>query len=445
MTARLLMIALDAADGGLLEAWASAGVLPHLAALHARGAMKRLTAPFGATDDALWASFQYGLPLGEHGRYHYRIPLGTGKFGMAHVQEGEREPFWRRLARQGLRVAVLDVPKCAAPRPMNGIHLADWLVHGRNFPAPLSHPAELAAAIVERFGAAPPSRCDYHQAKPGDRHHGAVAENLLLSVSRKRAAGRHYQAAEPWDLFLIGFKEAHCAGHGLWDLVDPRHARHDPARDARLGAPVRRVFAALDAAIGDLVAGAGPDAEVVVLSTGDMEPNGTLDHLLPGIVERLNQRLGQRQGGQVAPLVAVLPYNENFGALRLCRTDVRSDPLEEGRRLLEIEALLGDLRDGDSGLPVITAFARPASSCPGARAASLPDLLLRYRANAFPRAVQSAALGRIAADTPRWRPGNHAGGGLVVAAGDRVARSLAGVGALEDFAALATRVLRPEG
>ena len=41
MTARLIMIALDAADGRLLEEWIIAGDLPHLAALSVRGAVKR--------------------------------------------------------------------------------------------------------------------------------------------------------------------------------------------------------------------------------------------------------------------------------------------------------------------------------------------------------------------------------------------------------------------
>jgi hypothetical protein len=83
------MIALDAADGRLLEEWIIAGDLPHLAALSVRGAVKRPIAPY-ATDDALWASFQYGVPVGEHGRYHYRTQLSTGKFGMAHTEEGDR-------------------------------------------------------------------------------------------------------------------------------------------------------------------------------------------------------------------------------------------------------------------------------------------------------------------------------------------------------------------
>ena len=257
MTARLLMIALDAADRRLLEEWITAGTLPNLAALSARGAMKRLNAPAGATDDALWASFQYGVPLGEHGRYHYRTQLGAGYFGLAHQKEGDRKPFWRSLADHGLRVAVLDVPKCPAPQPLNGIHLIDWLVHGRYFDEPKSHPQSLAPEVLSRFGPAPPSRCGYYQEVLSDQAILETVGNLRISVAKKHAAGVHYLSAEPWDLFVIGFKEAHCAGHGLWHLVDARHDEYDPAAKTRLGDPVRKIFGDLDAAIGDLVAYAG--------------------------------------------------------------------------------------------------------------------------------------------------------------------------------------------
>src|SRR5262249_33852679 len=158
-TARLLIIALDGADGILLDRRSADGSLPHLAAVRQRGRAKRLAAPPGLTDDAHWASFQYAVDVGEHGRYHYWMRLSNGRFGLAQTDEEDRETFWDRLARHERRVAILDVPKCRAPRPINGIHLADWLVHGRTFAKPLSYPASLAREIEEQFGSAPPSHC----------------------------------------------------------------------------------------------------------------------------------------------------------------------------------------------------------------------------------------------------------------------------------------------
>jgi hypothetical protein len=47
MSARFLMIALDGADGALLDRWSADGTLPNLAALRAAGAVTHLSAPAG--------------------------------------------------------------------------------------------------------------------------------------------------------------------------------------------------------------------------------------------------------------------------------------------------------------------------------------------------------------------------------------------------------------
>ncbi len=428
------MIGLDAADSTLVDRWMREGAMPRLAALKASGVMKRLTSPPGSSDDGLWASFQYGVPLGEHGRYHWGIPLPGGRLGMAHERDAGRRPFWIGLGGRQPRTAVLDIPKCATPQPLNGIHLADWLVHGRYFNTPRSQPDGLAAEIVARFGPAPPSCCGYHQEALDDTQVAGIVANLRTSISRKRAAGLHFLDAEAWDLFLISFKEAHCGCHGLWNLVDEQHADYDAARNLRLGEPLRSIFADLDAAVGDLVAAAGADAEIAVFSTTDMEPNGTLAHLVPGIVDSINRSLGGRY-------CAVLPYNDNYGALRIIA------PNHDGKRSADIIAdLLRDLVDADSGKPVVGAILQPAAEHKGARAKALPDLLFAYTPNLNPRAVESPRLGRIAADVRGIRPGNHAGGGFLIAAGQKIQGLAANVGALEDFAGMAAAILKePEG
>ena len=454
MTARFLMIALDGADGALLDRWSGDGTLPHLGALRARGTTARLSAPPGITDDALWASFQYAAGLGEHGRYHFLQRLRSGAMGMVHRDEADRDAFWDRLSSLGLRVAVFDVPKCRAPRPINGIHLADWLVHGRYFRAPKSHPEALAADVVARFGPAPPSRCDREGPALEDAEVLEVATHLRTGVARKRAAGVHYLASDTWDLFIIGFKEAHCAGHTLWDLADPRHADHDASRAARLGEPLRAIFQDLDAAVGELVAAAGPQAVVAVFATTDLEPNATLVHLMPEIVNRLNRALGEtpldraliRIRRRLSPATAyrrceLLPYNENCSALRINPQGLfrpaREEAVRRARMLDQVETRLRELTDADTGGPVVAAIDRPSADQVGTRRAALPDLLVRYAAGTFPSAVVSPRLGRIEAERPPVRPGNHAAGGFLITAGEPAA----GVTAMEDFGPMAARVL----
>ncbi len=456
MTARLLMIALDGADGVLLDRWSADGTLPSLAALRARSVVRRLSAPAGISDDALWASFQFAAPLGEHGRYHWEQRLASGEMGMAYEDERDRESFWTALSRRGNRVAILDVPKCGPPQAINGIHLVDWLVHGRYFPEPRSAPETLAASVVAQFGPAPPSYCAYEGPPLADAEVHEVTANLRTSVARKRAAALHYLASEPWDLFIVAFKEAHCAGHHLWDLSDPRHPGFDAARNERLGDPLRTVFRDLDAAVGDLVSAAGPEAAVAVFSTSDMAPNGTLIHLMPGIVDRLNGALGEtrltravrrvRRRFSTAPAhppCELLPYNENCAALRIHAQDgwlgLPQGSERKDQLLRQAESLLRELTDADSGEAVVAAIDRPSSQHRGARAAGLPDLLVRYAASRIPRAVASPRLGRIEADLPPVRPGNHAPGGLLMLR-DAPADDVRG---MEDLGALAIRVLHP--
>jgi len=57
MSARLLMVGLDGADGRLLDQATLDGALPNLAALRRRGQAWRLSSAQDSTDDSLWASF----------------------------------------------------------------------------------------------------------------------------------------------------------------------------------------------------------------------------------------------------------------------------------------------------------------------------------------------------------------------------------------------------
>jgi hypothetical protein len=453
------MIALDGADGLLLNRWTADGTLPNLAALRSRSRSMPLKAPRGSTDDAIWASFKYGVGPGEHGRYHWRQRLRSGRMGMAFLDEAGRNGFWNRLSADGRRVAVLDIPKCGDPAPLNGIHLVDWLVHGRYFRVPKGQPESLAGEVVSRFGPAPPSRCGYRVPALGDDEVREVVRNLRTSAARKRAAGLHYLPSEPWDLFMIGFKEAHCAGHHLWDLSDPDHAGFDASRTARLSDPIRTIYEDLDAAAGELIAAAGDGAGVIVFSTTEMVPSATLDHLLPEIVDRLNRRLGESAGlesmggssGRFRRFLPrrrcdMLPYNDNSGALRLIlrRSLIRfARPEDKDRLSDQVISLLRGLRDIDTGRPVVVAIDRPSSEQPGRRAAALPDLLLHYEPGIIPRAVESPELGHIEAEPPELRPGNHAAGGFLMAAGPPFSRlpALERLRGMEDIGAVAAAAL----
>jgi len=455
MSARLLIVGLDGADGRLLDRATMDGMLPNLATLRSRGRAWRLSPAPGVTDDSLWASFQYGVDTGEHGRSTYLLEDDVGRRRFAPHEEIDRDTFWDRLSAGGHRVAVLDVPKCRLPRALNGIHLADWLVHGRYFPAPISYPEALAEEVVARFGAAPPSRCAYVQQEPlDDAAVETVRRNMLRSVEQKRDAGLHFLSREKWDLFLIGFKEAHCSAHMLWEFNDPSHPKYNAERVARLGNPVLEVLKAQDTAIGELMAQAGADAEIVVFSTSDFAPNGTMMHLMDSIAARINYAIAAEADGRLisslrdrvrAPrnYCRSVFHSDDAGALRVPRRLSDTDA-SHARRVERVVELARELVDADDGLPVVSAVSYPAFQQTGKRARSLPQILLHYRVNICPSVVSSPRLGRISARAPDMRSGNHSPGGFAFAAGGWSQIAAERVRTMKDFASLAERVVTRE-
>ena len=448
MSARLLIIALDATDLCLLQRHIGAGRLPVIAALRTHGRLKTLSASACATDAALWASFHYATEIGEHGRYHDYVRLEDGRYGLAVKDEQQRDSIWDELSRHGMRVAVFDLPKSRAPTPINGLHLTDWLVHGRTFPRPLSYPVELAEEVLTRFGAAPHSRCERICEELTDAQISQVLTHLRQSVSMKRRAALSYLAREPWDCFAVGFKEIHCCSHGFWNLIDPGHPAHDGARSSRLGDPSVGIFQDIDRAVGDLVTAAGPTSEVIAFSTSDFQANGTVHHLLPKIVPKLNKLLWNQGLASLPPRanwgVKMLPYNENACALRLsCMSRAHGAPPEGARAttIKELEEILRKISDPATGETIFEAFHRPSSDYAGTRSQSLPDMLLVPRAGVLPQMAVSPELGCILVEVPCWRPGNHRDGGFVIARGTAVEAMIGGVDSLAQLSRAASDML----
>jgi len=255
----------------------------------------------------------------------------------------------------------------------------------------------------------------------------------------KEGATLDYLQREPWDFFAIGFKESHCAGHNFWDLTDPSHPDFDSSLNERLGDPLRSILKRLDIAVGRLVEAAGPEARLLLFSPTKMEPNGSISHFEPLLAGRLNHALAEspmsrtlrRLRKRSAP-IEILPYNENCTAIRVNGTGQVRDALVQ-----DIENVFRDLIDAKTGERLTDRITRPNRDNSGARAHQLPDLLICYRTGHIPTAIESPRIGRIEAEAPAYRSGNHACGLFIVGAGVDVS----GIVALEDIGGLVCREL----
>ncbi len=476
-TTRLLMIGLDSADRGLIDRWMREGHLPVLAGLRARGSFGELDGPPAMGDDAAWATFYTGVSPARHGRYSY-CQVFPGDYGVARFREEHlrAQPFWVRLGRQGYRLAVVDVPKCPVLADWNGIQLADWLVHGRD-QCTRSWPPELAPAVLGRYGNdhTDDNRgggflCHFEALNDVDLEQ--LIEHSLDSVERKLSLALDWLQDGEWDLFLTVFKESHCIGHQGWRVLDQHHPEYDAGLAARWDQPVRRVYQALDCAVGRLIEAAGAEADVMVFSDLGMAANHSGNHLLDRVLLRVDRHAwlerwllfsaaavphlpypiaarmrrfkrnlqGLRRAFQV-------PHNEMSGAIRLnIRGRERYGRVNAGRdaeQLCEqLTAALLELVNPDTGAALVKTVHRSRQLFSGEQQDALPDLLVEWANDGPVTAAASPAIGVVRVPVPHYRPGNHVAGGFYFSAGPHLAAAAEPVhGDLTDLAPTAAALL----
>lgn len=445
---RVIVIGLDSADRDLVRRWCDSGDLPFLRAIRDRGISGILATPPGLGDDAVWASFYTGVGPGRHGRYHHR-QLQPGSYKVDNFRDVRRNPFWDVLSRAGRKVAILDVPKCPLMQEVNGLQVTDWLVHGRDF-ATRSCPAGVGRDLLERFGddrtdCQPEYLCQMEQLPEGQQQ--IFVERLLESCAKKTSAALEFLGSTAWDLFLVVFKEAHCVAHHFWHLRDQSDPDY-PLEGLDHGwNPVKRVYQALDAAIGKILANVDAETHVIVFSDLSMATNITGEHLLDEILFRLERPMlagvsrllqngshGSRDGWsgrarawmkrELHPYRSAfqVEHNEMSGAVR-CNVKGR-EPHGQIAPGPELQAFLDRLEEDllkvvnpDSGEPIVAKVLRTDEVFAGEHRDLLPDLFVIWNRTRPITAAASSKIGELRIPSPDWRSGNHASDGFFFACG----------------------------
>jgi predicted AlkP superfamily phosphohydrolase/phosphomutase len=267
--ANTLVLAIDAASPVLLERWIADGTLPNLRALTEKGLTGTTRNVDGFCVGSTWPCWYTGVTPARHG-LHYLVQLRPGSYQLYRpAEEGlvKRDAFWSHLSRAGRRVAVLDVPVSAIDRSLNGVQTVEWGGHDAIFGLQ-SHPHDLAAELVSKFGPHPLNASCDEIARTADGYSDFVAR-LVAGIRTKTEWTLGLLARGDWDFFVQVFTEAHCAGHQCWHMHDPAHPAHDPILLAEVGDPLRAVYQAIDAGIGRILERAG-GARVLVLSLHGM-------------------------------------------------------------------------------------------------------------------------------------------------------------------------------
>jgi predicted AlkP superfamily phosphohydrolase/phosphomutase len=465
--ARLLFIGIDSGDKDVILQLAASGDLPVLASLLQTSAVAPTRNPLGLYVGAVWPSFYTGLSPANHGRYCFE-QLGLGSYRVQRVrpEQVRGEPFWCALSRAGKRVAVIDVPKCAPARELNGIHVVDWGSHDPEEEGLRTWPPALARELVARFGGDPVGNCNGERSDASD--YLKLRDALVARAEAKAALSAHFLEQGGWDAFFTTFAESHCVGHQCWNLRDPAHPRHDARVAAAVGDPIRDVYRAIDAGIGTLLARAGDDTTAIVLASHGIGPHYDASFLLDEILRRLEmdparrrvrslartawQKLPKRWRGRMKRASARagrpverrrffrMPNNDVYGAIRI--NVAGREPagiVAPGRELdavfEQLEQALLAFRIVDTGAPLVSRVIRTREVYAGESVDELPDLLVEWNRERPISAVTSPRTGTVRGSYEKCRTGDHRPEGLLLARGPGIrAARLAEPIAVEDFA-----------
>jgi predicted AlkP superfamily phosphohydrolase/phosphomutase len=307
MAAKIIAIALEAAEPDLIEKWCDEGHLPTLDALRKKGVWSRVRTPNEISSGATWPTMITGTNPGKHGIgfYHRQIQTGTYDLVKKYADQVKRDPFWNKPAEAGKRIVVFDVPATRPVEGFNGVHLTGWGAEAPIWPKS-SWPPGLMEELSDRFGRH--RREGWYQVKlETEKDCREFMSDMVDGAGRKCDIAGEILSREDWDLFLVSFSESHMAGHHLWHLMDEHHPEYRPEKARAAGGGILDVYRELDRVVAILLE-ACPDSTVIVFSNTGMGPNYSGNHLLPEILDRLGMGAGtQDKATPGGPVKRVLP------------------------------------------------------------------------------------------------------------------------------------------
>ncbi len=269
---KVVVIGLDGATLDLIEPWAAAGYLPHLAGLMARGTTARLQTVLPPLTGPAWTSFITGLNPGRHGIYDF-VGFRPNSYTLAPYTSAQRHgpSLWAQLSQAGRRVGVINVPLTYPPEAVNG-----FLISGLMTPpdaTDYAYPPDIAALLRQ---AVP----DYVVQPPGiyfaKGREAALVQAARAMTEQHLQASLHLLRATSWDFFMTVFMATDVIQHAAWHFFDATHREHvdSPLRDA-----IRDCYRQVDAGIGQILAALDEQTTVLIMSDHGFGPMEDYFHL----------------------------------------------------------------------------------------------------------------------------------------------------------------------
>jgi len=359
---KVLLVGWDSADWKVINPLLDAGKLPHLEQLINGGIIGNLATLYPVLSPMLWTSIATGKRPMKHGIHGFAEPdPHTGGVRPITNLSRKTKAVWNILAQNGKKCVVVGWWPSHPAEPLpEGVMISNhyqrapnldaskpWpMAPGTVYPERLAetlaelrvHPGELDGSHIFPFI---PKAAEIDQKK--DRRLEGLAKTIADCTSIQSAA-THLIRSEPWDFMAVYFDAIDHFGHGFMRYHPPRQ-KWITEKDFELYSGVIEAgYRYHDMMLGVLMAMAGPDTTVLLMSDHGFHP----DHLRPRVI----------------PMEPAGPAVEHrhYGIFALKGPGIKKDERVHGATVLDICPTLLTLfglpigRDMD-GKPIVTAYA----------------------------------------------------------------------------------------
>jgi predicted AlkP superfamily phosphohydrolase/phosphomutase len=244
---KLLVVGWDGATFQMIDPLLAAGRLPNLAKLIERGSSARLESTKVPISSAAWVGAVTGKTPGQNGVYSFFEPIDKSyDVRLISARSNHATPIWRTLTWHGMKSLVFNVPVTYPPEHIDGTMVGCML---SPFDADYSYPAGVTEKLRAR-GFVP----DLGQWR---EHQEVTFERVEQQLALKRDILVEMLRGDEWDFAMVVFKDLDVWCHKAYDA--------DPA------GTIGRHYELLDGVLGELIAAAPQDANVIVLSDHGFE------------------------------------------------------------------------------------------------------------------------------------------------------------------------------
>ncbi len=258
---QVIVIGLDGATFDVLLPLIDEGRLPNLESIMKTGTWGRLRTVIPPGTGPAWSSIVTGLDPSNHGVFDLRV-RADDSYNLAFLNASSlRAPtVWDLVGAFDGKVLVLNVPMTFPPRKVNGCMISGLLT-------PLgSDNSTYPADLIQKIRKMSPGYTIVPMQTYSPGRMEAYMDEMERVVDSKAAVAAGLMKEHGWQFAMQVFNETDFLQHALWHVMDPGHPRHDAGEHQAHIGRIHDFYSRVDSVVGDLIASAGEEASVVVIS-----------------------------------------------------------------------------------------------------------------------------------------------------------------------------------